>query len=182
MGECVAQGVCGDVAAALRRMGFAGLVGCRSETFDDQGYTRRCTQGPRLVARCLQEDGQKRLVDALFSASRHKRVQLHINTRDWLARRPKPSRPYGRPRPTRRWRRPLHSPLLPMVRHRLIRGFLARPSISLPRARTLERSISRRRNSGRLPQTLVPTSLKATTSIAPGRTSIGARITRDYGR
>jgi FAD/FMN-containing dehydrogenase len=32
-----------------------------------------------LPASLLQADGQKRLVDALFAASRHKRVQLHIN-------------------------------------------------------------------------------------------------------
>jgi FAD/FMN-containing dehydrogenase len=32
-----------------------------------------------LPSSLLQADGQKRLVDALFSASRHKRVQLHIN-------------------------------------------------------------------------------------------------------
>ncbi len=32
-----------------------------------------------LPALLLQVEGQKRLVDALFSASRHKRVQLHIN-------------------------------------------------------------------------------------------------------
>ena len=134
-----------------------------------------------LPASLLQENRQKHLADALFAASRHKQVQLHINK--GLAGAPPEALAAARAdRDQSRGARCLCArSRSPTGRGPPIRASRAPRWIWLRPARTPMTSTWRRRNCARSFRTRAPMSRRATTSTAPGRTPIGERTIRDCG-